>query len=551
MKHLLQHFKTLTKQPQNASALKGFILQLAVRGKLTANWRLKNPNVEPTSKKLAEIENHTALSKIESDEIPFTLDKTWNWCRFIDVASLRHGYQFRKHDFVEEGIPVVKIGQCKADGTLDFSKCNFIDSNRKNEFEHVLIFKGHLLMALTGGTLGKVTRVDKDYGVVVQNYRVGNFFANENILFLDFLNVILESDLFQGLVRERINQNAQPNIGKDNIEKIVMPIPPLEEQKAIVAIVNELFKEVEQLEEQTKTRIQLKEDFVTSALQRLAQTENVNQEWQFLHTRFTEFFTEKENVKQLRETILQLAIQGKLTSKWRSQNLKIVSVSRKLANIEKEKGLSKIDPSEIPFELVETWEWCRFIDVASLRHGYQFRKHDFVEEGIPVVKIGQCKADGTLDFSKCNFIDSSREEEFEHVLIYKGHLLMALTGGTLGKVTRVDKDYGVVVQNYRVGNFFANEEILSIDFLNVILESELFQGLVRERINQNAQPNIGKDNIEKIVMPIPPLEEQKAIVKQVNSLMALCDSLEEHIENSQTQIEQLMQSCLREVFENN
>ena len=65
----------------------------------------------------------------------------------------------------------------------------------------------------------------------------------------------------------------------------------------------------------------------------------------------------------------------------------------------------------------------------------------------------------------------------------------------------------------------------------------------------NARPNLSMGNISKFMMPLPPLKEQQAIVEKVNSLMALCDELEQQIDNSQTQVEQLMQSCLKEVFE--
>ena len=290
---LLEHFKELSLHPKNAQELKGLILQLAVQGELTANWREENPDVEPASEILKIIEAEKGLQSIDN-KVPYKLTSAWKWAKFTDVASLRHGHQFRKYDFVEEGIPVIKIGQCKSDGTLDFSKCNYIDSSRKEEFKNDLIFKGHLLMALTVGTLGKVTRVDKDYGLLVQNYRVGNFFADERVLSLDFLNVILESELFQGLVRERINQNAQPNIGKDNIEKILMPIPPLEEQKAIVEVVNTLFAEVEQLEPLTKERIELKESFVFSALNKLIEAENTQQEWNFLQQHFSSFLQKRK-----------------------------------------------------------------------------------------------------------------------------------------------------------------------------------------------------------------------------------------------------------------
>src|SRR5699024_820256 len=119
------------------------------------------------------------------------------------------------------------------------------------------------------------------------------------------------------------------------------------------------------------------------------------------------------------------------------------------------------------------------------------------EMGIPVIKIGQCKIDGTLDLSDCSFIDKGREEEFKDYLIEKGDVLMALTGGTLGKVTEVNRDYGVVVQNYRVGNFFPIKGIIK-NYIKYILESSIFQDLVKTKVNQGAQPNIGKASIDNM-----------------------------------------------------
>lgn len=102
-------------------------------------------------------------------------------------------------------------------------------------------------------------------------------------------------------------------------------------------VVNTLFKEVEALEELTKERISIKEDFVTSALRKLAETDNTTQEWHYLQQHFSSFFTEKKNIKSLRETILQLAVQDKLTAKWREENPSVENASELLKRIEAEK----------------------------------------------------------------------------------------------------------------------------------------------------------------------------------------------------------------------
>ena len=124
---------------------------------------------------------------------------------------------------------------------------------------------------------------------------------------------------------------------------------------------------------------------------------------------------------------------------------------------------------------------------------------------------------------------------------------MALTGGTLGKVTVVNKDYGIVVQNYRVGKFIPKLQFYSNGFTEIVLRSELFQSLVSDAVNQNAQPNIGKEKIEELLLPLPPLAEQRRIVAKVDQLMALVDQLETQIAASRATGADLVDAIVSEL----
>jgi type I restriction enzyme S subunit len=115
---------------------------------------------------------------------------------------------------------------------------------------------------------------------------------------------------------------------------VLIPMTPIEEQKEIVEVVSQLFAEVDQLETITKKRISLKEDFVTSALKQL-NTGDTSTKWVFLKEHFSTFFTEKANIKKLRESILQLAVQGKLTSYWRISNPDVENAKVLLEQIKK------------------------------------------------------------------------------------------------------------------------------------------------------------------------------------------------------------------------
>ena len=187
----------------------------------------------------------TELGKIPLD---------WDIVSFDTVAELRHGYQFRNYDFTDEGIKILKITQIKGDGTIDLSSCSYIDKDRVAKFERVIINKGDILVALTGATIGKIAKFNSEE-LVLQNYRVGNFFPlNEHTLSKDYLFHFLRSKLFFHQILARQTQSAQQNIGKDEINNMLIFLPSnIHEQKAIAKILTAFDDKIELLQEQNKT----------------------------------------------------------------------------------------------------------------------------------------------------------------------------------------------------------------------------------------------------------------------------------------------------------
>jgi type I restriction enzyme S subunit len=155
--------------------------------------------------------------------------------KFTDVSELIHGFQFRKEHFVEKGIPVVKIGNLVADGSINIDNPNFVLEN--SSFEKFLLSEGDILMALTGGTLGKVSRISKDYGKIYQNYRVGKFKPKHNSL-KDFIYYLLQCSIVQNRILSLVNEAAQPNFGKQDFDKIKFSIPSKAEQQKIASFLS-------------------------------------------------------------------------------------------------------------------------------------------------------------------------------------------------------------------------------------------------------------------------------------------------------------------------
>jgi type I restriction enzyme S subunit len=363
------------------------------------------------------------------------------------------------------------------------------------------------------------------------------------------------------------NGTSVPQINNKDIAPLLLSLPPLEEQKAIVSVVNQLFAEVEQLEALTKERIRLKEDFVSSALQQLTKSETINGEWAFLQQHFSTFFTELPNIKKLRESILQLAVQGKLTTHWRKENPELVSGSHsakalleriktekaqlvKAGKIKKEKALPKITAEEIPYELPEGWVWCRLGELTELitkGSSPKWQGVQYVTEGEGVLfvtseNVGSYK----LLWNKKKYVEWKFNEIEPRSILKRNDLLMNIVGGSIGRTAIYDID-DLANINQAVTIIRLLPKISFAYFLHFFNSPTCISYMYEKQVD-NARPNLSMGNISKFMIPFPSIEEQKAIVEKVNILMALCDQLEQEIQTSKATQEDWMKSSLREVF---
>ncbi len=560
---LLKHFKELTLHPKNAQELKGLILQLAIQGKLTKAWRIQNPNIESASVLLDKIRSYhidalkkskrrVKTPKIESEA---TMDLPDGWVQV---------YNFELFNLQKGKNPKDLSESVKKYPYQDIEALDRGNVRRYSDDENILKCKNTDIVVVCDGSRSGLV-LDAKEGILGSTLAI----IHTPPFIKEYIKFIFLEDF------ERANSNmigaAIPHLDTKKLLQTEIGLPPLEEQKVIVATVNQLFKEVEALEEQTKARVQLKEDFVTSALQQFATGDTVK-EWSFLQEHFKTFFTEKTAVKKLRETILQLAVQGKLTSSWRQSHPDIESASILLEKIKAEKAqlikekkikaekpLPEITEEEIPYELPEGWVWCRVDDLKNVfLGGFAYKSNLFIDNSkYQVLRLGNVKNDLIRFHSNAVFITEDYAKESYAYKLKPDDILITMTG------TRAKRDYCFTTRltdehfldkelylNQRVGCFRFNKNC-SIEYINQLLKVPLILDPIFDKATGTAnQANIGKGAIVEALIPLPPLKEQKAIVEKVNALMGLCDELEKEIEHSTTQVEQLMQSCLKEVFEN-
>lgn len=580
---LLEHFKELTLHPKNAEELKGLILQLAVQGKLTRQWREENLDVEPGSELLKrirsekgqlikekKIKKENAFPEISSEEIPFNLPESWAWSRLGDYI---HNFGQKTPDKEFEYIDVASI-----DNQLGVIKneLNILSPKEAPSRARKIVQKGCVVYSTVRPYLLNIAVVDREFSyeaIASTAFAILNPILGCSEIYLCY---VLRSYFFIEYVESCMKGVAYPAINDANLLVGLIPIPPLEEQKAIVEVVNQLFAEVEQLEALTKERIQLKADFVTSALNQLTQAaeQDTASQWVFLQEHFGAFFTEIGNIKKLREGILQLAVQGKLTHHWRAtvrlSGVKVEFAATllekikaekeqliKAGRIKKEKPPSEISDEEIPYELPEGWVWCRLGEIITFLNGYAFKSSTYVEtSNYQVIRLGNVKNDRFLINTKQEFVPEPIGIETLDFKLYENDILTTLTGTK----NRRDYCFTCIVQskhvqdrtmllNQRVGCIRAIDKSSS-ELMNKFLKSDvILDQLFTTETGTANQGNIGSSAFKNLVYPFPPKEEQKAIVEKINALMTLCDYLEQEIETHQTTQEQWVQSCLKEVVE--
>jgi type I restriction enzyme S subunit len=530
---LLQHFKELTIRPKNAKELKGLILQLAIQGKLTRD------------------------------------SKSWNFGILSDLGPWATGSGFPKTEQGHEKgeIPFIKVSDMNLPGNTKYinSSNNYISKETALRIKAKIHPTGTVVFPKIGGAIATNKRRVLNEPTAIDNNCLGlvpNFKTCTEWVFLVLSSI--DMMIYQ-------SGTSVPSLSQKTLEKIPTSLPPLEEQKEIVKVVETLFKEVEQLEQLTVERIGLKEDFVASALNQLT-TNNANQEWSFLQDHFKSFFNETTNIKKLRETVLQLAVQGKLTADWRANNPDTEDASVLLKRIlkekaqliadkkiKKEKALPKIIEDEIPYELPDGWVWCRFGDLITFLNGHAFKSSTYVPtSAYQIIRLGNVKNDNFKVNTKEAYVPSSVGQVTQDYQLFEDDILTTLTGTKNRRdycftclVKKEHLEQKVLLLNQRVGCIRVIDKSAS-ELFNKFLKSDIILNQLFETETGTAnQGNIGSTAFKNLVFPLPPIEEQKAIVQKVNALMGLCDRLEQEVQQSQEQISQLMQSCLREVFEPN
>ncbi|MGC5470805.1 restriction endonuclease subunit S [Aeromonas veronii] len=529
--------------------LRELILELAVRGKLVP----QDPSDEPASVLLeriaaekarlvkeGKIKKPKALPEIGEEEKPFELPDGWVWSMLAEIAEInprnesddtvdasfvpmslistayngQHEFEARKWGEIKKGFTHF------ANGDIGIAKITPCFENSK-----AAIFRGLINGIGAGTTELHIARPYTDY--------VSAFFILLNI----------KSPIYLKKGEAGMTGTAgQKRLAKDFFSFYPLPIPPFAEQHRIVAKVDELMALCDQLEQRSESQLAAHQTLVEALLATLTDSTDADelaQNWARLSTHFDTLFTTEASIDALKQTILQLAVMGKLVPQDPSDEPAAALLERiaaekaqliKEKKIKKEKPLPAISEDEVPFALPQGWEWCRLPDLGELARGKS--KHRprndpklYVNGTIPLVQTGDvARADGLIESYTAMYNEIGLAQS---QLWPKGTLCITIAAniadtGILG----FDACFPDSVVGYTP--YESSLPVVYFDFFIRTAKENL------ERFAPStAQKNINLEILSNILVPCPPTQEFIRIVSRVNDLFAICDQLKARLQTSQ------------------
>lgn len=523
--------------------LRELILELAVRGKLVP----QDPNDEPASEllkriaaekaelvKLGKIKKPKPLPEISEEEKPFELPEGWEWVRLGEAFYIEMGQSpsSQYYNQSEEGIPFFQ-------GKADFGK-KYPTARYWCTSPTKLAQKNDVLLSVRA-PVGP-TNLSPYHCCIGRGLAAIRCLSDAQH---EYLLYILKAS--QRRLEELATGTTFVAVSKTDIEPLLMPIPPLNEQIRIVDTIDRLMSLCDQLEQHSLTSLDAHQQLVETLLTTLTDSLNADElaeNWARICEHFDTLFTTEASIDALKQTILQLAVMGKLVpqdpnDEPASELLKRIAQEKaqlvKDGKIKKQKPLPPISDEEKPFELPDGWEWCCIDDLTFVSGGIQKQpKRRPVKNHFPYLRVANVQR------GDINIDELERFELEPHELTFwsleKNDILIVEGNGSADEIGRcaiwqapIEK---CVYQNHliRVRGIIEGYQ----EFIALYLNSPSgIKEMQRLAVTTSGLYNLSVGKIRGITIPLPPLNQQNLILSKIREYIFICDNLKISIQSAQ------------------
>lgn len=531
--------------------LRELILEVAVRGKLVP----QNPNDEPAKLLLDRIAQEKArlraegtlgrtqaLPEITAEETPFVIPASWEWVRLGNLGQIFNGNSIServkeaKYTGVQGGLPFIAtkdVGYGWQD--LDYENGVSIPAREPN---FKVAHQGAVLICCEGGSAGKKC------GIADRDICFGNkLYALEP--YADVVSLFLLANYLTPTFFAQFTAKMTGIIGGislANFNQLVVPLPPVNEQHRIAARIDELMALCDQLEQRQTNSLEAHQILVETLLGTLTQVtspQELGEAWTSIADLFDTLFTTEHSIDQLKQTILQLAVMGKLVLQSQSDeqvdDLLARVVAERQAIFGSPTQMATTSEKALEFNIPQSWRWQSLGSLLTFgpTNGISPKAVDY-ETPVRSLTLSATTS-GRFKGEHFKFIEAEIPADSD-LWLQEGDILVQ-RGNTIEYV-------GVSAVYHGEPNQFIYPDLmmklrlssaLNIDFIHLAMSHIQAREYLRDRATgtSGTMPKINQTTLKGLPIPIPPLEEQARIVARVDELMVLCDALKASIADAQ------------------
>ena len=452
-----------------------------------------------------------------ADEVPFDIPDSWEWVRLIDVCEYIQRGKSPKYSPIKK-YPVV-AQKCNQWSGFSIEKAQFIEPNSLSSYgPERLLQDNDLMWNSTGlGTLGRMAiykTTANPYELAVADSHVTVIRPLKQFVLPEYLYYYFANPSVQSVIEDQADGTTkQKELATATIKAYLTPIPPLDEQRRILAKLSEVLPVVKNYgvvyDETTAMQEAFPESLKKSILQEAVQGKLVPQD------------PSDEPAEALLERIRaekrRLIKEGKI----KKDKHESVIFRRDNSHYEKLDGMERCIDDELPFEIPESWAWVRWGAIAeSIQYGYNAPAKQ--EGRIRMVRISDIH-ENTVAWSSVPFCDID-DSDIPTYLLQANDILFARTGGTVGKSFLVSEvPCESIYAGYLIRTRYSS--LLCPQYLKYFMESPLYWQQLKSGTTATAQPNCNGQTLAKMLLPLPPANEQLRIVDNLARTFAIIERM--------------------------
>jgi type I restriction enzyme S subunit len=551
---LLNHFDRIAEAPDAIPRLRRFILDLAVRGKLVE----QDPSDEPAGELLKRIQEEkeklvkkcvlkkTSPHRLKKDlELQVKLPSTWEWVCLGDIAQYGVPEKVNSNKEIPEDTWVLDLEDIEKDSSRLISRV--MSSDRYFQSTKTIFKKGDILFGKLRPYLNKVLVADSNGVCTTEIIPIRSYFG----ILPEYSKLVLKSPLTMQRVDRLMYGMKMPRLGTDDAISLSFPLPPLAEQHRIVTKVDELMALCDQLETAKNERETRRDQLVASSLNRVSEAQDPITQSAVIRFHLDHLpclTTRPEHIKQLRQTILNLAVRGRLVEQDPNDEpvttqLAISDRTRKEIAKQDRRADTDLQPllaAEDRWEIPTSWSWLALADLV-LFIDYRGQTPSKVDQGVRLITAKNIKK-GFINLFPEEFLSETNYHTWMTRGSPKEGDVLFTTEAPMGNaaVVRLSERFALAQRVI----CFRSYGGINTDFLVLQLVAEPFQLILDKTATGLTAKGIKAAKLKRLPVAIPPLAEQHRIVAKVDELMALCDQLEAQLTTTQTDNRRLLEAIL-------